>query len=180
MAEFEVPEAPESRKERAIGLIIAAIAVVLAIVSAYGHQTHNEEILAHVDAADQFSFYQAKKDRHAQLALSTDSLTLERERLSLTSQSQVDQLLSTYAAEMKKLDGDAAEIEARGGDLLRESKRLAVKADVLDTGEIALQIAVVLCSISILTEQKLFVRFGVLVAGVGALVALWGLFFMRG
>ena len=175
MAEFEVPEAPESRKERAIGLIIAAIAVVLALVSAYGHQIHNEEILAHVDAADQYAFFQAKKDRREQLALSIDSLSLQRERLSLTSQSQADQLLSTYAAEMKKLDGDAVEIQAKGDDLLGESKRLAVKADVLDIGEIALQIAVVLCSISILTGQNLFVRLGVGVAVIGSLVALWGL-----
>ena len=41
-------------------------------------------------------------------------------------------------------------------------------------GEIALQIAIVLCSITILTEQRLFVVMGVITAAVGIAVALWG------
>jgi hypothetical protein len=178
MAEFELPEKAESRKERVIGLIIAAIAVVLAIVSALAHTTHNDEILAHVDAADQYAFYQAKKDRHAQLELSTDNLVLNRDHLSPGAQAHAGELLANYAAEMKKLDGDSAEIHAKGDELLKESGRLAHKAAVLDLGEIALQIAVVLCSISILTEQKLFVRMGVSIAVVGTLVALWGVFLL--
>jgi hypothetical protein len=178
MDDFELPEKAENRKERVIGLIIAAIAVMLAIVSSRGHETHQDEILAHVDAADQYAFYQAKKERHAQLELSTDSLMLGRDRLSLDSQPQADQLLTEYAAEMKKLDSDSTQIRTQGDALMNESKRLAAKAGILDTGEIALQIAVVLCSISILTEQSLFVRMGVSIAVVGIIVALWGIFLL--
>jgi hypothetical protein len=175
MAEFELPEKPDNRKERVVGLIIAVIAVLLAIVSSRAHETHNDEILAHIDAADQFAFYQAKKERHAALELSTDNLMLEREKLSAASQPQADELLTSYAAEMQHLDSDGKEIEAKGSELMAESKRLAQRAEVLDLGEIALQIAVVLCSISILTEQKLFVQMGCLVAGVGIAVAIWGM-----
>ena len=175
MAEFELPEKPDNRKERIVGLIIAAIAVILAIVSSQAHETHNDEILAHIDGADQYAFYQAKKERHASLELSTDNLMLEREKLSATSQPQVDQLLSNYAAEMTHLDTDGTEIKKKGDELMADSKRLAKKAQVLDLGEIALQIAVVLCSISILTEQNLFVHMGCTVAGVGILVAIWGM-----
>jgi hypothetical protein len=178
MAEFELPEKGKSRKERVVGLIIAAIAVVLAVVSALAHTTHNDEILAHVDAADQYAFYQAKKDRHAQLELSTDTLVLNRDQLSPAGQAHAGELLANYAAEMKKLDSDGTEIRARGDDLLKESDHLARKAGVLDLGEIALQIAVVLCSISILTEQQLFVRMGVSIAVVGVLIAFWGEFLL--
>jgi len=45
--------------------------------------------------------------------------------------------------------------------------------------EIGLQISVVLCSISILTEQKLFVRMGLVLAVAGVLIALWGFFLPR-
>jgi hypothetical protein len=173
---FELPEKAENRKERVVGLIIAAIAVVLAVVSAFGHETHNDEILAHVDAADQYAFYQAKKERHEQLDLMTDTVSLQLDRLSPAGQTQAAKLLGGYADQMKHLDGDAKEIKAKGDELLAESQRLARKAGVLDLGEIALQIAVVLCSISILTEQNLFVRMGVSVAVVGVLVALWGVF----
>jgi hypothetical protein len=175
MAEFELPEKPDNRKERIVGLIIAAIAVILAIVSSQAHETHNDEILAHVDGADQYAFYQAKKERHAALELSTDNLMLEREKLSPAAQPQVDQLLTSYAAEMEHLDSDGKGIQQKGDDLMAESKRLAQKAKVLDLGEIALQIAVVLCSISIITEQNLFVHMGCIVAAVGILVAIWGM-----
>ena len=179
MAEFEVPESPETERERVIGLVIAIIAVILAIVSAYGHGIHQDEILAHVDAADQYAFYQAKKDRHEQLQLSTEAITLQRDKLSPDGQTEADRLLSSYATEEDKLDSDAQEIKTKGDDLLRESLYLSKRAYVFDLAEIGLQIAVVLCSISILTEQKLFVRMGVTLAIVGCLIAAWGIFLPR-
>ena len=86
MDDFELPEKAESQKERVIGLIIAGIAVVLAIVSAIAHETQNDEILANADANDQYAFFQAKKTRHEQLELSTDYLKLSEDRLSAGSQ----------------------------------------------------------------------------------------------
>ena len=175
MEEFEVPEKPDSHKERLVGLIIAAIAVVLAIVTALGHQVHNEEILAHVDASDSFNFYQAKKERQAQLDLSVDQIHLDYDRLSPASRLEADKILADHGTEIKKLQSDEKEIKAKGDDLIAESRRLAKKAGVLDLGEIALQISVVLCSITILTEQFLFVRMGVGTAIVGVLTALGAL-----
>ena len=174
----ETPETPESRKKRVVGLIIAAIAVVLAIVTHAGNEIHQDEILAHVDASDQYNFYQAKKDRHAQLELQTDNLQLRFDNLSPGAQAQSNQFRDAYATEIKHLENDAKEIKAKGDELLGESRKLARKASILDIGEIALQISVVLCSITILTEQRLFVRLGVGVAMAGVLIAVWALFLM--
>jgi len=174
----ETPEAPESRKERAVGLIIAAIAVVLAIVTHVGNEINNEKILAHVDASDQYAFYQAKKERRAQLELQMDSLHVQLDKLSPASLQLANKLTNDYTAEISHLEDDGREIKARGDELLAESRKLERKATFVEMGEIALQIAVVLCSITILTEQRLFVRMGVGVAIVGGIVALWGLFLM--
>jgi len=176
MAEFELPEKTESRKERVVGLIIAAIAVVLAIVSAVGHETHNDEILTHVDAADQFAFYQAKKDRQEQLELSSDALSV---LATPATQVATDKLVAGYQAQIAHLQADETQIHQKGTDLMNDSQQLSRQAGVLDLGEIALQISVVLCSITILTEQRLFVRMGVSIAVVGVLVAMWGVFLMR-
>ncbi len=177
--DFELPEKAKNQKERIVGLIIASIAVVLAVVSAFGHETQNEEILAHVDASDQYAFYQAKKQRHAQLDLMTDSVNLQLDHFSPASQAKAAPLLAGYATEIQHLEKDGKEIKAKGDELTAESQKLAKKAGVLDLAEIALQIAVVLCSISIITEQNLFVRMGVTIAVVGVFVALWGVFFIR-
>jgi hypothetical protein len=175
MAEFELPEKARSHHERIVGLIIAAIAVVLAIVSSAGHQAHSDEIVAHVDAADQYAFYQAKKDRSFALQLQIDSIHLQRDQLSPAAQAQADKLLSDDVAQQVKLTFDGKDIQGKGQAFLDEADRLARKAQILDVGEIALQISIVLCSITILTEQRLFAILGVLTAGIGMAVGLWGI-----
>lgn len=175
----ETPETPESRKERVVGLIIAAIAVVLAIVTHIGNEIHEDEILAHVDAADQYAYYQAKKERHSALDLHIDNLQLQFDKLSPDSQTVANRLRDEYAREMRHLDDDGAKLKDKGDELLAESAKLARKASILDMGEIALQISVVLCSITILTEQRLFLRMGICVATAGVFVTAWALFFVR-
>jgi hypothetical protein len=175
MPEFELPETPEtpeSHKERTVGLIIAAIAVILAIVTHVGNEIQKEEVLAHIDATDQYSYYQAKKVRASQLDLNTDMIQLGYDRLSSAGQVQATQVMAHLA-------DDGGKIKEGADDKVREAARLAARANVLDIGEIALQISVVLCSITILTEQGLFVRLGVAVAGAGILIAAWVIFLMN-
>ena len=173
----ETPESPENNKDRIVGLIIAAIAVILAIVTHLGNEAGNEKIVAHVDATDQFAFYQAKKAHHVQLELQTDHIHLQYDKLSPEAQAAATKMKDDYAAEIKHLEDDEKEIHAKGEELLAESRKLEKKAEFLELGEIALQIAVVLCSITILTEQKLFVRMGVCAAILGVFVAA-GAFFL--
>jgi hypothetical protein len=175
MAEFELPEKAKSRHERIVGLIIAAIAVVLAIVSSIGHTTQNEQILAHVDASDQYNFYQAKKERSFALQLQTDALALNTDRGTPNKLQAYTKLNADYAKQQAKLADDMKGIQAKGDDFMKEAERLEKKAHILDLGEIALQISIVLCSITILTEQRLFVVMGVCTAAAGIVVALWGL-----
>lgn len=175
MAEYEVPEKTESRRERVVGLIIATIAVILAVVSALVHETQNDQILAHVDASDQYAFYQAKKERWNALELASDNATLYSDRLSPAGAQTEARLAVKYLGEMQRLGDEMKSIQAKGDDLMKEARRLELKSKVLDLGEIALQISIVLCSITILTEQRLFVVMGVITAGIGIAVALWGI-----
>jgi hypothetical protein len=173
--EPEVPETPKSHKERTVGLIIATIAVVLAIVTHIGNEIHQDEILAHVDASDQYAFYQAKKERHAQLELQLDELQLRADTFSPTALAAATKLRDSYTTESSRLVDEGKEIKAKGDELMAESQKLARKSSILDIGEIALQISVVLCSLTILTEQGLFVRLGIGVALTGVAVAAWAL-----
>ncbi len=173
MAEFELPEKAEDHRERVVGLIIAAIAVVLAIVSALSHATSNEQILAHVDASDQYAFYQAKKDRSFALDLAMDNLRLHAEDTGLGAGSV--QLIANYREQQARLNTEGKDIQAKGQTFMDDALRLGRKSQVLDVGEIALQISIVLCSITILTEQRLFAIMGVITAAIGVAVALWGI-----
>ncbi len=171
----ETPETPESHKERTVGLIIATIAVVLAFVTHKGNDIHQDEILAHIDASDQYAFYQAKKERHAQLDIQLNDLQLRADTFSPTELAAATRLRDSYTSESTRLDGEGKAIQAKGDDLMEESRRLARKSSILDIGEIALQISVVLCSLTILTEQGLFVRLGMGLALAGVAVAAWAM-----
>ena len=174
--EFEVPEtpeSPESHKERTVGLIIATIAVVLAFVTHLGNEIHQEELLAHIDATDAYNDYQAKKTANIQLDLNSDMIGLSYDRLSPTAQQAADKKLADYKEQTKQNTEKGEKHRDEGDDHVKEAATLAKKASVLDIGEIALQISVVLCSLTILTEQGLFVRMGVGVALAGAVVAAW-------
>jgi hypothetical protein len=85
-------------------------------------------------------------------------------------------LLDSYAGQIKKDTDDSKKIHEDGENLVKKAENLEGKATFVELGEIALQISVVLCSITILTEQKLFVRMGMTVAFIGLLLALRGLF----
>jgi hypothetical protein len=176
MSEYEVPEKTESRHERVVGLIIATIAVILAVVTALGHETQNDQILAHVDASDQYAFYQAKKERWNALALAGDNVSLSLDRLSPAGLQKEAALADKYQKEQARLTDEMKNIQDKADGLMEDARRLESKSKVLDLGEIALQISIVLCSITILTEQRLFVVMGVVTAGVGVAVALCGIF----
>jgi hypothetical protein len=117
--------------------------------------------------------------RASQLDLNTDMIQLGYDRLSSAGQVQATQVMADYVAQKKHLADDGGKIKEGADDKVREAARLAARANVLDIGEIALQISVVLCSITILTEQGLFVRLGVAVAGAGILIAAWVIFLMN-
>lgn len=175
MAEYEVPEKTENRRERVVGLLIACIAVVLAIVSAIGHDTKNEQILAHVDASDQFNFYQAKKERFFLREIQAEDLGLIADRLSPTKQVDLARISVETSQDQQRLGNEMKDIQAKGDDFMKEAERLGKKSKVLDLGEIALQISIVMCSITILTEQRLFAFMGAVMAAIGVAVALWGI-----
>jgi hypothetical protein len=175
MAEFEMPEKARSRHERIVGLIIAAIAVILAIVSSAAIQSHSNEILAHVDASDQYSFYQAKRQRFAALELASDNADLYKDRLSPAEAQREADLAVKYLKEMQRLGEESKAIQAKGDEWMKEAARLERKSRILDVAEIALQISIVLCSITIVTEQRLFALMGSVTAIVGLAVGLWGM-----
>jgi hypothetical protein len=83
-------------------------------------------------------------------------------------------LIAGYVKQKTRLEAEGRAIQARGDDFMKEAARLQKKSNVLDLGEIALQISIVLCSITILTEQRLFVMMGVATALTGLLIALVG------
>ena len=63
MPEIEIPEDAKDRQERQVGLTIAILAILLAVVSALGNEQDNEKIVKQIEASNGFAWYQSKRIR---------------------------------------------------------------------------------------------------------------------
>ncbi len=167
----EMHEAREAGM-RNISLAISVLAVLVAMVTVLGHRTHTQAVLLQTRSADQWNLYQAKKIRQVQFSTAMDLLALQP----TTDRAGADQKIEEYRAHLKKWAGQLVDEQREARDLELQVDRAERRADRYDLGEALLEIAVVLCSITLLTRQQIYFVFGLLLAFVGLLAggsALW-------
>lgn len=167
-AEEEVAEHSQHAQDpfdKVVAGTMAIIAASLAIVSVLGQHYNTEKLLSQQRASDQWAFYQAKDTRHYIAQSAADTLTN----------------VKGDAAAVKKYNDDSnrykkqtADIQREALDFEKERDKMGREADFFHFGEVFLELAIVLSSLSILTKRKpLFA--GALVAGIaGALIAAYG------
>jgi len=159
----ESVEKAHERNEREIGLTMAIVAVLLALAAMLGHRTHTEEVLIQTRANDQWAYYQAKTVRGHMYEADAEMAAL------LPKGEQLSERLKERAEEQRK---GAEEVRNQAQDKERETDATSRKAGRYDTAEIFLEIAIVLCSISLLTGVRIFwlVSFLSSVAGVAFMI----------
>jgi hypothetical protein len=74
----------------------------------------------------------------------------------------------------------AVDIQENAKELERERELVERKADFYDAAELFLEISIVLCSIALLAEMKLFWKLSFITTVIGVCVALWGLLGFHG
>jgi hypothetical protein len=162
----EVAEKARDGTQRKIGLTMAIVAALLATVTLMGHRLHTEETVEQTKAADGWAFYQAKNGRyHMYLA---DSKLAEL----------IAPQGATIAAEWKKKaeeeKKDAEDIRKSNETLDEETHTIARKATFFDAAEICLEVAIVLCSVALLTGSLLYWRISFVGTALGFAIAVVG------
>jgi len=153
--------------ERLVGLTMAVIAALLAASTLMGHRLHTEEVVAQTKSADGWAYYQAKNTRSQMYAADAKLAELVGQ-----------QGASTAAAWTKKADEErqqADDIRGENERLDRSTEETARRATFFDISEISLEIAIVLCSITLLTKAKLFWRLAFAPTAAGVALAAYGL-----
>jgi len=72
----ESAEHAQHSGQKAIGLTMAIVAVLLAMATLLGHRAHTEEVLSLTQNVDDWNFYQAKHNRTYQFALAAETQAL--------------------------------------------------------------------------------------------------------
>src|SRR5262247_1300587 len=132
-----------------VSITISILAVLVAAVTLLGHRAHTEELLLQGQAMNQWAYYQAKNGR-----MNTDQAVAD--------------LLGVVATT------DKDEISEKANELQKERGLYQRRADHFDAGEGILEFALIICSLTLLTNKRLFWLSGIAIGLIGVGVALTG------
>jgi hypothetical protein len=150
---------------------MAVLAVVLAATTLLGHRAHTEEILLQSKATDQWAYYQAKNIREHGYELFLDFLSVSVVKDAAQAQKvkeKYSQEVERYKEELKEIDKEARSFESEGVTAQRRANRF-------DLGEVCLDAAIVIASLTLLTKRRQFWQLGILMGVAGLGITLSGL-----
>jgi len=166
--------AKESKELAPVSLTMAILAVLVATVSLMGHRAHTEEILLQTRATDQWSYYQAKNMRRNNLEALDDVLTA----LENTKEGRAEEVRKHFHEEIEKYRDQQKDIQGEARSLETEVQQTSRRADRFDLGEVFLEIALVVTSITLLTDKRAYWYLGFVFAAIG-LASAGSAFFMH-
>jgi hypothetical protein len=135
-----------------VGVAVGVIGIILAVVTIGSHRAHNAAVINRTEENDQWSFYQAKKNRQQVLQAIIDKYTKQS---------------THYAEETKEIDKEA---RLKHDETVREEGR-AVR---LDIGEGFLELGLVMSSLYFLSKRKFFPVIGFTAAAIGTVLGVMG------
>src|SRR5579863_536169 len=185
--------------DRRVAMTMAIIAAVLACVTMLSHRAHDDSLsllaeanrlttdanIHHTEASDQWGYYQAKNNRASQLEASLALLSVLGKapgadvRSAVTVKKWSDEIqkyretdLPALKIKAEALDKKGRELEFESEGKTTESYEARHRGDRLDLAELAVELALVLCSIAVLTKLPSFWYGGIASDVVGALIAI--------
>ena len=151
--------------DKRVAASMAITAAALAVVSVLSHLATTEEILQQQKASDQWAYYQAKSIRRYASEVARDTFA------AMKNEKQSEQ----YAKNAEKYRKDDEEIQKEAYALEAESHLKGRQELRLDYGEVFLELAIVLGSLSILTKREMlwYLAMASAVGGAGLAVSTY-------
>lgn len=164
--------------EKALGLTTAIVAVLLAVATLLSHRAHTEEVVLKGGANDLWAYYQAKNVRVHMYEADAKLAGLSPEGKDLASEFAEAAKVEREGAPAKSgkpaKDG-ADKIQDRAKERDAETALAGHRADYFDGAELFLEISIVLCSIALLAENRLYWKLSFISTVLGIATAVWGL-----
>jgi hypothetical protein len=159
-------QAEKDHSLRPVTFTMSLLAVLVAVCTVLGHRTHSEAILAQARASDQWNEYQAKKIRQNETQLTSDLLSTLA-----THDPNAEKLIENYKQHMSKWAGDLSDEQNKAHELETEVRRAERRGGRFDLGEVLLEVALVITSITLLTRQRPFWFAGMVLGAIGVIIS---------
>jgi hypothetical protein len=158
-----------------VSLTMAVLAVLVAAVSLLGHRTSTEELVLQNRITDQWAYFQARSiRRHADQSV-VDLVSILTARDKDKDAEQIAKVREKYQAEAERYRDEQTELEAEGKKLEAEAEKEHKRADRYDLGEVFLEVALVVTSITLLSGRQGFWYAGMVIGAAGVFIAATGL-----
>src|ERR1700675_2633993 len=133
-------------------MTMAIFAVLVAPTGLMRLRSHSEELLDQTKATDQWAYYQAKDIRRRNYELFIDELSV----FTLQNSDKIDKVKEKYSKELTRYRDQEKDIQAEARSAENEVIVEQRRANRFDLGEVMLEAALVICSITLLTRKKGF------------------------
>lgn len=181
----EVAEAGENKNDpfkTKCAMLVSVLAMILAIASLGGSNAAKEATMNNILAANSFSFYQAKNIRQTALKLAADDLETQMQMPQIPAEvkASMAKRLESYRSNIARYESEPDTGEGKKELMARaraheHERDLALARDPwFDAAEALLQIAIVLMSITLITDKRLFFWAASGLGLIGALSTLNG------
>ena len=164
----EIPEASDPFEKRA-AVTIAILAVALAVIGNKGDNAKTDAIIKTNEAANQYAWYQAK-------SIKGSIATAEIELLTALAPSQsggadIAKITERLKLKVTEYEKEEPGIKAKAEEAKKDAEVGSKINDRCDQGSLALQIAIILASVSILARSQAFwigsIILGLIGIGIG-------------
>lgn len=159
-----VEHAEEAGKKR-VGVTMAITAVLLAIVTMLSHRSHTEEVVLQTRVADEWAFYQARNLRSQMYAADAKMATLSNGEAA-------KKMAGDFQDESERVRKNAEQTQDHARDLERETVSAARRGGTFDLAEIFLEVSIVLCSIALLSDSRLYWLASFVTTGLGIVLCV--------
>jgi hypothetical protein len=151
-----------------VAITISILAVLVAMATLMGHRSSIEAVLLQTQATNQWAYYQAKNNRLHLMQSDADLLGV----LTVADKEKAAALREKDLKEIERYDNDKDQISEKAKEFETERAVISRREDRFDAGEVILDIALIICSLTLLTKIKAFWYSGIAIGTVGFFVAL--------
>jgi|SRR5271165_485171 len=149
---------------------LAILAVFVAMVTLLGHRASTEEILLQGQANDQWAYYQAKNSRSHEMQGVADMLG----SFAPVDKEKAEALREKYSKESERYEKEKEEAGEKAKEFEKEKDAVGKRGDRFDAAEVLLEIALIICSLMLLTKKRFFWLTSIGIGIFGLAVALSG------
>jgi hypothetical protein len=150
-----------------VSVTMAILAVLVAVVSLLGHRAHTEELLFQNKASDAWAEYQAQSIRFHSYEQFLDQLSISDPKDSLSA----EKLKAKYSAEVEHYQNRRSESSVTARQFENEVRLAARRGNRFDLGEVCLEAALVIVSMTLLTRKRAYWVLGSALAVAGLIIA---------